>query len=517
VNSLYVNKDWSALKKLLFLNAASDGTMPKTRTLSGSIVTFRTTKAVPLIDCKAEINPVQDLHGYDHPWPAGGGKNLAKVTDGTFEKSGVTFTLANNEIHLNGTCTGNTWIVPSVRQLITLAPGTYTMSVEITGVTGSGNLVAYGLNAKGIGYLYIPNNGARQTKTFTIESELTAPADGYIYEGNVYNNAQIKFQIEKGSTATAWTPYSNICPITGWTGAKVTRTGKNLGILSEENLSSEQYCTKMYTSGGVTISSTGPYGRAGFVIPLVKGEQYRVSYKAKKTGSAYAIQFNSTIKFGYDIKVDSLTETLTQYSFSFVAKTVFLHVGVYPNATGSSITIEDFQLELGSTATPYEPYQGETYDITFPTEAGTVYGGTLDVVNGMLTVDRTMVVIDGVNKTVQENGTTSTTSNAWFSGAVGKAYGKSNFISDRFATENGGNPGSMIGRDNSIGMEFKLSADIQNTSTALNQWFADNPTQLCYELATPITYQLTPKEITTLLGTNNVWSDAGDITVTYSK
>ena len=24
----------------------------------------------------ASVNPVQDLHGYDYPWPAGGGKNL---------------------------------------------------------------------------------------------------------------------------------------------------------------------------------------------------------------------------------------------------------------------------------------------------------------------------------------------------------------------------------------------------------------------------------------------------------
>ena len=35
------------------------------------------------------------------------------------------------------------------------------------------------------------------------------------------------------------------------------------------------------------------------------------------------------------------------------------------------------------------------------------------------------------------------------------------------------------------------------------------------ELATPITYQLTPQEVTTLLGQNNIWADAGDVEVTY--
>ena len=39
--------------------------------------------------------------------------------------------------------------------------------------------------------------------------------------------------------------------------------------------------------------------------------------------------------------------------------------------------------------------------------------------------------------------------------------------------------------------------------------------QLVYELATPQTYQLTPQEVKTLLGTNNVWTDIGNVSVTY--
>ena len=39
--------------------------------------------------------------------------------------------------------------------------------------------------------------------------------------------------------------------------------------------------------------------------------------------------------------------------------------------------------------------------------------------------------------------------------------------------------------------------------------------QICYKLATPLTYQLTPKQIQTLVGTNNVWSEQGDIELSY--
>lgn len=46
-------------------------------------------------------------------------------------------------------------------------------------------------------------------------------------------------------------------------------------------------------------------------------------------------------------------------------------------------------------------------------------------------------------------------------------------------------------------------------------FFAGNPTTVVYKIATPITYQFTPQEITSLLGANNVWADTGDSDVEY--
>ena len=39
--------------------------------------------------------------------------------------------------------------------------------------------------------------------------------------------------------------------------------------------------------------------------------------------------------------------------------------------------------------------------------------------------------------------------------------------------------------------------------------------QVVYKLATPLTYQLSPQEVETLKGQNHVWSDAGDVDLTY--
>ena len=41
------------------------------------------------------------------------------------------------------------------------------------------------------------------------------------------------------------------------------------------------------------------------------------------------------------------------------------------------------------------------------------------------------------------------------------------------------------------------------------------PIQVKYPLATPVTYQLTAQQVSTLLGDNNIFADCGDVAVTY--
>jgi len=44
------------------------------------------------------------------------------------------------------------------------------------------------------------------------------------------------------------------------------------------------------------------------------------------------------------------------------------------------------------------------------------------------------------------------------------------------------------------------------------QWLIDNDCTFVYELAEPIEVQLTPTQITTLIGENVIFADVGDIT-----
>ena len=153
-----------------------------------------------------------------------------------------------------------------------------------------------------------------------------------------------------------------------------------------------------------------------------------------------------------------------------------------------------------------------TYPITFPTEAGTVYGGTLDVTNGALTVDHN--VVDG--------GTLSWSHwyNQYFYASIsGKINGTITDIkSDIYTTTNGAPADGIYGIFNTSSPSLAYIADPSlsrddSGAAALKTKLSGH--QIWYSLATPITYTLTPTEVATLLGTNNIWADTGDSTVTY--
>ena len=70
---------------------------------------------------------------------------------------------------------------------------------------------------------------------------------------------------------------------------------------------------------------------------------------------------------------------------------------------------------------------------------------------------------------------------------------------------------------------FKLP-DAYNTSTTspiltfvegFAALLASSPVQIVYKLDTPYTVQLSPYQLSTLKGINNVWSDCGDTTISY--
>lgn len=165
----------------------------------------------------------------------------------------------------------------------------------------------------------------------------------------------------------------------------------------------------------------------------------------------------------------------------------------------------------------YDADAEPTISVSWESEAGTVYGGTLDVTAGTLTV--THGIIDLATATAKSF-LAGTANNGYRIG-----YAITNALAPNYNTviSNVLVAGSVL--NSAVWQVYRTC--IYQTSlfvTVPNDYDTREKAQshlaslgaVCvYPLATPITYQLTPTEVTTLLGTNNIWADTGDTSVTY--
>lgn len=490
---------------------------------SGSIVSFENgADGIPMESLSVAVEPTQDLHGYSHPWPAGGGKNKLKIKDKN--SSGITGSYnTSGEYVIIGT-SGSVAAYCDF-QPVTLPAGSYTFSIS---TLPDGLSSAYNKNGSWAGLV---TDG--KTITLTEETEI----GGYIsIPANTEVNTTIKIQLEIGSTATAWTPYSNICPISGRTGLSVYRTGKNLfnphlyaGIDYNPTVGAAVTLTdaaQQFTDNGsgvftLTISST--CRQYSIVIPVVEVNNYHVKFSCSSSGQMGTTRGFLDANHKVLQKFNS-TDVSQSYNYNMVVPTgaAYFYMVITNRSTASAtLTLTQPQFEIGSAATTYEPYNGTTYAVDWTSEAGTVYGGTLDVVTGELVVNKVCVSLNPswywyVGAT-QPNGLTVVSTTGFPSHVVGgeicSHYKRSTtpyivgLALGEFITAATSAYFCFKGSSGGTADEFKEYLTAQAT--------AGTPVQVVYELATPLTYQLTPQEVATLLGANRVWSDAGDISLVY--
>lgn len=155
--------------------------------------------------------------------------------------------------------------------------------------------------------------------------------------------------------------------------------------------------------------------------------------------------------------------------------------------------------------------------ITWQDEAGTVYGGSLDVTSGVLTVDRASDTINNL------------TTNYHSTGSVNYLYGS---IANKYSTAIDDTEHPLMFEMLEYGGSKYASqfTDLKcYQTTGLNIYLVDNScssksdfitkygtARLVWYLATPVTYQLTPTQISAIVGTNNIFCDTGNTSVVYA-
>lgn len=292
----------------------------------------------------------------------------------------------------------------------------------------------------------------------------------------------------------------NIRPISGHTEVNVTRTGLNL---FDANSATIYYG---YLNGTNWLYNNGS---RSVILPCLPNTKYCAYVK----GTAPAIlRVGST--------ANDLPTTPTSGSWAIALEKAFAsgstglvtyttgasarYLVVQMSATGFSDFLANLCLSFSSEETDGT---WEAFGNTYPISLGqTVYGGTLNVKTGVLTIDREYhAVSEFTSWLYSDNG------NFFYQAITGKKAGTVNIICDEYKTKVRGDWTSgddcVISGNNSTSQVY--IRDSRYTTPA--DFKANVTASICYELATPTTVQLTPTEVATLLGQNNIWADTGDI------
>ena len=303
----------------------------------------------------------------------------------------------------------------------------------------------------------------------------------------------LKVNIEPVQSGSGDPSPDNVRPISGHTSAVVTRMGVN--VWDEE-------WELGYWENGIKTASANI--RSANKIPINPNTTYYIKTPSQIYYTFYDSEGNFLPVTGYDAQ-----GRLSMLSSGLVTTPSNAHFMTFNMGAGYGTTYNhDISINYPSTDHDYHAYNGQTHAIDL---GQTVYGGTLDVTTGVLTVDRAIATLTG--ESITEIGTSST--GAKYIGGSLSPYGLSvNGISNQYVCVNSPVPQGGTGiraTGNGWYIYDDRFTDMETAKTLLNA----NPVQMVYTLTEPITLTLTGQELTTLKGQNNIGADTGDVEVTY--
>lgn len=273
------------------------------------------------------------------------------------------------------------------------------------------------------------------------------------------------------------------------------------------------------------------------VIFSVSTGIYTVEATENKTGYPFALMAKFDLKKGtYTISLENvitglqlrvinrnvspsqtLATTGNNTSATFTISADITDISFEIAITASSISEGTYiikpQLEVGSTAHAYEPYQTPT---TYTASLGrTIYGGEVDIVNGSGSETFARIDLGTLNYTkrtgvgMQSNGISSLIQNP------PDNYTKTTAIASDYTADtwqivmNSGTSSGLFGVSGGYVCFSTTETDPSTFKASMNGKY------LVFPLATPTDFTFTGQEINTMLGYNAFWSDDGDTEVTY--
>ena len=302
---------------------------------------------------------------------------------------------------------------------------------------------------------------------------------------------------------------SNIRPISGYEGVNVYVAGGMIFDPSTQGTMGESQDAGWWINSSTSVIEKGSGSNKTFAIPCKPQTKYYFEFDGY-TG-IFRIAFGKMADLSF-IDSSNWQNVYNIRAFNESGKRSW--VGESPN--GATYLF----IQIGSADFMADKLKIKAYEVaeSYPISLGqTVYGGTLDVVSGELTI----------TKVLRNLGTDQ--SGSWYMAST-SVSGKQRLavriyeikipnavvICNVFKTVSGNdiyNGVEGIGTDANERLLFYKS-DLQ-TVADWKSWATTNNLTVCYELATPTEITLTPTEVKSLLGANNIWANSGTVEVEY--
>ncbi len=317
----------------------------------------------------------------------------------------------------------------------------------------------------------------------------------------------------------------------GVSSVDVVSAGKNLLNYADISLSYRVTSITENSSGSFTVVASGSGAYIDHVIKVKAGQAYCIKCTSATNDEGNASQIGAVNV--YDGSDDTANLLLNGASISYSQK-VFTPTGNYillrNKVTGGSGagtgTIVEPQLEVGSTATAYTPYVAPT---THTANLGrTIYGGEVDVVNGTGTKTHDILRMDSFNwakssSQSNPNGTyflaiASIPYVGWGSG--GRDTALCNELTKASSAGSGTSEANNTFWWNNLSTSIRAVWGSPNGGSSLEDFLAfltNSNVIICGELSTPEAFTFDPVPIDSMYGDNTMWSDNGDIEVTYRR
>lgn len=233
---------------------------------------------------KVELEPIQDLNGYDSPWVGGSGKNK-------FNKEAVTIHDRRIATSTGGVYTSNGY---SVSPFISVQEGIlYTLTTTVTSYIAWYSSDSQSSFISGDSWL---NQTSKTVPTGATHLRFDFPTD---QADNV--------QLEIGSSATSYAPYSNICPISGRTSLDVTVNGETETL----NFSQTVYGGTCDVVNGETSETWKKLdlGSIVWTTPSASGISYSTAITDFKQVTTGQIHFGNAVFDNYEFVQSVLYDT----------------------------------------------------------------------------------------------------------------------------------------------------------------------------------------------------------------